>query len=302
MKIALSAVFFSVCTTGFAQQYQTFRGNITGTSGDRGKCTIDIVVDGVVEVEVSGLDGRMRALSGADPQWRRLQCNMQMPPNPAEFRFSPQEGRGKQTILRDPNQNRGVTLVRIEDPDGGKEGYKFDLEWRGTNGGTFGNGGGGFGNGGGFGKGNGNGGGFGNGNGNNNGNTGGIFDGPGNNGRGGNFPGPNGVPGWNQQLDFNGRGDGYYRSYRGSDAQLSDCSVNIDRNGRVDIEIGTNQRDRIKLTGQLISMDRDRLVADVSGSGMRGNVDIRIDNRNRVQELTMSGSGRDRFDLRWNRR
>ena len=56
------------------------------------------------------------------------------------------------------------------------------------------------------------------------------------------------------------------------------------------------------LTGRLITVNRDRLVAEMSGSGMRGNMDIRVDNRNRVQEVTMSGSGRDRFDLRWNRR
>jgi hypothetical protein len=290
MKNALPALFLAACASGFGQQYQTIHGTVTGGSGDRGKCTIDVVVDGVVEVEVSGIDGRMRAVSGAAPQWRRLQCNMPMPPNPGEFRFSPQEGRGKQTILRAPNQNRGVAVVRLEDPDGGKEGYKFDLEWRGTDGFNSGNnggfGGGGFGNGG-----------FNNGNGNN-GNGGSIFGN--NNGDRTSFP--DGVPNWNQQLDFNGRGDGYYRSFRGSDAQLSDCSVNIDRNGRVDVQLSTNQRDRISLTGRLISVARDRLVADMSGSGMRGNMDIRVDSRNRVQEITMSGSGRERFDLRWNRR
>jgi hypothetical protein len=293
MKIAPAALFLAVCATAFAQRYEEFHGRITGTSGDRGKCTIDIVVDGVVEVEVSGSDGRMRALSGAAPQWRRLQCNMPMPANPGEFRFSPQEGRGKQTMLREPGQNRGVALVRIEDPDGGSEGYKFDLEWRGT--GSFNSGG--FGNGGGFGN---NGGGFGGNNNGNSGNGGSIF-GNGNNGNGNNGnPGP--IPGWNRQLDYNGRGDGYYRSFRGSDAQLSDGSVHIDRNGRVDVQLTTNQRDRITLSGRLISVDRDRLVAEMSGSNMRGNMDIRVDNKNRVQEITMSGSGRDRFDLRWNRR
>jgi hypothetical protein len=78
-------------------------------------------------------------------------------------------------MVRQPNQNRGVALVRLEDPDGGSEGYKFDLEWRGTDGnfssGSAGNGG--------FG-----GGGFGNGNNNNgdNGNGGSIFGNNGNNG------------------------------------------------------------------------------------------------------------------------
>jgi hypothetical protein len=295
MKIAPAVLFLTACATTYAQGWINFQGRITGGSGDRGKCTIDVVVDGVVEVEVSGINGRMRAVNGAAPQWRRLQCNMAMPPNPGEFRFSPQEGRGRQTMVRQPNQNRGVALVRLEDPDGGSEGYKFDLEWRGTDGnfssGSAGNGG--------FG-----GGGFGNGNNNNgdNGNGGSIFGNNGNNGNGGNGNNNN-VPGWNnRQLDFKGRGDGYYRSFRGSDEQLSDCTVTINRNGRVNVQLSTGRRDRITLTGRLISVDRDRLVAEMSGGSMQGNMDIRVDNRNQVQEITMSGSGRDRFDLRWNRR
>ncbi len=84
--------------------------------------------------------------------------------------------------------------------------------------------------------------------------------------------------------------------------QLSDASVHVDRNGRVEVRLASNQRDQILLTGRLMSVDRDRLVAQMNGGGMQGNMDIRVDNRNRVQEITMSGSGRDRFDLRWNRR
>jgi len=290
MKYSPAALFLTVCATGFAQQYVPFQGTITGGSGDRGKCTIDIVVDGVVEVEVSGINGRMRAVSGARPTWRRLQCNMPMPPNPAEFKFSPQEGRGRQRLLQDPGSNRGVTIVRIEDSDGGSEGYKFDLEWRGTTGGVISDGG--FG-GGGFG--NNNGGGFGNGGNNNSG--GGIFDGPGNKGKG-----KGGVQGWNQQIDFRGRGEGYFRNFRGSDDVLSDAVVQINRNGRVDVQLTTGPRERISLTGRLISVDRDRLVAEMAGGTIEGTMDIRIDNRNRVRELSMTGSGRNRFDLRWQQR
>jgi hypothetical protein len=53
------------------------------------------------------------------------------------------DGRGRQTLIRDPRGNRGVAVVRLEDPQGGREGYTFDIEWTG-----FGSGRGGFGRGG----------------------------------------------------------------------------------------------------------------------------------------------------------
>jgi hypothetical protein len=53
-----------------------------------------------------------------------------MPVNPANFRFSGVDGRGRQTLTRDP-RNGGVAIVRIEDPDSGSEGYTFDLTWEG---------------------------------------------------------------------------------------------------------------------------------------------------------------------------
>ncbi len=285
MKITPSILFLTLGITAFAQPYDTFRGRITGGSGDRGKCTIEVVVDGSAEVEVFAAEGRMRTLTGASATWRRMDCNMGMPANPAEFKFSPQEGRGKQYIVRAPEENRGIAMVRIEDSAGGSEVYKFDLEWRGTNGGLTS-------------------GGFGNPN-----DGGSIFNAPrgqGNNPpQGGGFGGPppvvpNGppIPGWNQQLDFRSRGDGYYRSFRGSDDVLTDAVVTIDRGGRVQVELNTNQRDRIIITGRLVLADRDRLVANMSGGTIQGAMEILLD-RNRVQELAMTGVGRNRFELRW---
>jgi hypothetical protein len=46
------------------------------------------------------------------------------------------DGRGKQQLVRDPRQG-GVAVVRIEDREGGAEGYTFDLRW--DNGGGGGN-------------------------------------------------------------------------------------------------------------------------------------------------------------------
>jgi hypothetical protein len=52
-----------------------------------------------------------------------------MPANPAGFRFAGVDGRGRQTLVRAP-QGGGPAVVRIEDPQGGAEGYTFDLMWQ----------------------------------------------------------------------------------------------------------------------------------------------------------------------------
>ncbi len=51
-------------------------------------------------------------------------------PNPVNFRFSGVDGRGRQTLVRDP-RNGGSTVVRIEDPESGPGDYRFDLTWGG---------------------------------------------------------------------------------------------------------------------------------------------------------------------------
>jgi len=118
----------------FAQRVDNYRAQIRGGGGDRGKCTIEVDVDGVAEIEIRGDQGVMRTLSGNPSAWRRMECNQPLPPNPYDFRFSGVDGRGRQTLLHDPANNRGTAVVRIEDPQGGREGYTFDIEWRGTGG------------------------------------------------------------------------------------------------------------------------------------------------------------------------
>jgi hypothetical protein len=99
---------------------------------DGGKCTIEVDVDDVAQVEISGDMGRIRTLSGQPAVWRRFECSSPMPPNMADFRFSGVDGRGRQTLVSDPRNNRGVAVIRIEDSKGGREGYTFDVEWRGA--------------------------------------------------------------------------------------------------------------------------------------------------------------------------
>jgi hypothetical protein len=259
-----------LCTTMFAQQVATYRAQIRGGGGGVGKCTIEVQVDGVAEVEIRGDQGTIRTLSGNPSGWRRMECTEPLPSNPANFRFSGVDGRGQQTLLRDPGSNRGTAVIRIEDPQGGAEGYTFDIEWRGA---------------------------------------GYIDPGPGPRPGGpgpGRDDGPRGGPGpgpagWNDEMHFSGRGDGYFKDFRGPDDKLFDCDVSVDRRGMVTVTFQNDRRSRSTFTGQLTRFDRNLLVADMSGRGTRGSMEIRLGGRNRVTDISMSATGRDRFELRWRR-
>jgi hypothetical protein len=114
-----------------AQQAQR-RANITGGGdGNSGKCTVEVIVDGAADVEINGASGALRNLSGQPPQWRRFECTSPLPANAANIRFQGIDGRGRQQLIRDP-RNGGAAVVRIEDPDGGAEGYTFDMIWGGA--------------------------------------------------------------------------------------------------------------------------------------------------------------------------
>ncbi len=123
------AALTAICGTLGAQ---TLQRNATMRGGDinRGKCTIEVVVDGAAEVEIRGASAVLRNLYGRTAQWRRFECNAALPRNPSDFRFAGVDGRGKQTLIRDP-RNGGVAVVRIEDKQGGSEGYTFDIFWTG---------------------------------------------------------------------------------------------------------------------------------------------------------------------------
>lgn len=129
-QTSLYAAFATlVSTAALSGQPNFMRAAIRGGGGDEGKCTIEVVVDGAAEVEVRGDRANMRNLWGQPPQWRRFECNAVMPDRPADFRFKGIDGRGRQQLVRDPRDG-GPAVVRIEDPQGGREGYTFDLIWR----------------------------------------------------------------------------------------------------------------------------------------------------------------------------
>jgi hypothetical protein len=112
-------------------QDNTIHASIKGGGGD-GKCTFEVEVDEVAEVEIRGDTGYLRTISGRPAIWRRLECNQPLPSAPDNFRFKGIDGRGRQELLRNPNSNRGVAVIRIEDPNGGREGYTGDIMWRGS--------------------------------------------------------------------------------------------------------------------------------------------------------------------------
>ncbi|WP_321473585.1 hypothetical protein [uncultured Paludibaculum sp.] len=137
-KLYLVLIATSVLAIPAGAQQVTRRANITGHEVN-GKCTIEVNVDGAAEVEVQGSQGRMRNLSGQPAVWRRFVCDGQMPANPHDFRFRGIDGRGSVQLVQDPRQNGGRIVFRIDDPDGGREGYTVDLEWRGSSEGQWSN-------------------------------------------------------------------------------------------------------------------------------------------------------------------
>ncbi len=105
-----------------------FPARITNRGGG-GKCTFEVEVDGVAEVEIIGDQGFLRNLSGSPATWRRLECTQPFPRDAREFRFQGVDGRGRQDLVSQPRGGSGA-IIRIEDPKAGREGYTGDIFWR----------------------------------------------------------------------------------------------------------------------------------------------------------------------------
>ncbi len=121
------ALLFATVKVG-AQDQPRKMTPVRGGAPDRGKCTLEVVVDGAAEVEIRGDTAMLHNLSGALPRWRRFECTGPLPRHPDDFRFAGVDGRGHQQLLRDPGDG-GAAIVRIEDNAGGSEGYTFDIMW-----------------------------------------------------------------------------------------------------------------------------------------------------------------------------
>jgi hypothetical protein len=107
-----------------------------GGPGNRQGCTVDVVVDGSVEVEIRGDNATMRNLGGAPPQFRQFDCTEPIPANIPGFQFNEVDGRGRQELIRTPRDG-GPVVVRIDDPQAGQGEYRFELSWSGSQGGYY---------------------------------------------------------------------------------------------------------------------------------------------------------------------
>ncbi len=122
------AMVLSAAGSLYGQAVSRRAAMVGGGSENRGKCTVEVVVDGAAEISISGDRATLRNLRGQMPQWRRFECSGIMPSRPGDFRFQGVDGRGSQTLVRDP-QNGGPAVIQIQDSDNGSEGYTFDIFW-----------------------------------------------------------------------------------------------------------------------------------------------------------------------------
>jgi len=114
--------------------WQHINAAISGGGGN-GKCTFEVTVAGVAEVQIRGGEGRLVSVDGSPTSWRRLNCNQPLPANPDDFHFNGVDGHGKQTLVQSPAGTNGVAIVRIDNTTGEKrgqpEGYTGDITWKG---------------------------------------------------------------------------------------------------------------------------------------------------------------------------
>lgn len=266
-----------VCIMGLALASAAFGQRITdrrqaeirGGGGD-GKCTIEVLVDDVAEVEVRGTQAVIRTLSGSPSSFRRFQCNQAMPTMPYDFRFRGIDGRGRQDLVGAPDQ-RGVAVIRIEDSKGGNEGYTFDLEWRGGTDSGFGNGGG-------FRPG------------------GGGYNRPGfGNNNGGNWNGWGNGNGWGNEFgtfNFQGRGNGDFQDRSGYRSRLNDVNVSIQQNGYATLAFQTG-RGMMTLNGNVERRNDRRVYIRVNDNNIQGLVEVEMNGRDRVRRINLNNNGRN---------
>lgn len=275
MRTLWIAIAALIALPAFGQD--TFRAKITGGGGD-GKCTFEVEVDGVAEVEIRGDQGYLRTISGNTARWRRLDCNQALPGRPNDFRFKGIDGRGRQDLIRNPNDNRGIAVVRIQDTKNGSEGYTGDIMWRGGSDGGF--------SGGGFDRDRGpfdrdrgrgvdrdrNSGGFG----------------------GGNWGGNDWHSGWGDTLRVSGGGSGRFNRDGGPRYDLRGVTVNISRSGNMEIAFDTDRdRNAVTLTGRTTRINDYVIEGDLTGATNRGGT-ARANGRVRIRA---SGSALRSIDM-----
>lgn len=273
----MATLLCALPTFGQFGEVASRRADIRGGGGD-GKCTIEVEVDGVVEVEIVGDTARLRTMAGRPGIWRRFVCNQPMPRNPADFRFSGVDGRGRQNLVREPRSG-GPAVVRIEDPQGGSEGYTFDVMWRGEGGGGF--------------------------------NDPGYRPEHGQEPRR-DYDGDRGGwnNGWGDRILFKGKGRGEFSREGGRPTRIFAVDLVLERRDgdakvTFDTERGPNT---LSFRGRTQRVQGDTMLIDVRATegasgyamGARGMMNVRIGPDRRVLSIDMNGdTDRGRFRLRW---
>ncbi len=132
--------WLAIFTLAFAAQAQVFgqvrRATISGSGGASGACTIEVRVDGTAEVDVLGDSGRLRTTGGQPATWTRMDCTAPLPYSMADFRLRVIAGRGSVQLIQDPRNNKGIAVIRIDDPRESWAAYTFSVEWSGASGGA----------------------------------------------------------------------------------------------------------------------------------------------------------------------
>jgi hypothetical protein len=127
---AIALVFFAALPGG-AQVFERKAALVGGGDMNQGRCTVEVVVDGAADVEIHGDTAVMRNVWGQSPEWRRFVCTAPMPASAANIRFQGEQGRGTQRLVSSP-ANGGPLVVHIEDSEGGRSVYTFDVFWNGN--------------------------------------------------------------------------------------------------------------------------------------------------------------------------
>jgi hypothetical protein len=260
---ALALAFLALPAS--SQTYERRASFVQGGGAASGRCTVEVFVDNTAEVTVTGDRGSIHTISGAPATFQRMECTSSMPVNMTDFqvRSITPAPRGLVGALVERFEPSGVQVV--EDPR--SSGGNAVIRIHDTGGGP------------------------------------GVYtldlswSGANYGGRVATCAPP---PEPDRRVDaittYRGEGEGHFRNREISD-RIVGCTVTI--NGeQVQASFVTVNGTPIDLTGQVHHADRNRVVADMSGSGIYGTMYIDLD-RGRVRNVSMSNGGRNSVDLRW---
>jgi hypothetical protein len=193
----------------------------------KGQCDIRLQVDQEAEVSVRGETVSIRTIAGRDPRDDGSECNAPLPPGDvAGFNFEVKDSRGDIRLLSEPSRRSGgAAVVLIRDSSGGEGRYHFRISW--LIGGHGGGGGGGFREG------------------------------------GERRPEGRGRGGWNEMVNYRGRGRGVYTRRGDPPRNIYEVNVTVDRDGRVVAVFNAEGGAPLSFTGNVSNWQAGTLTADL---------------------------------------